>query len=86
MAGVVLVVAASGLPDVARTVAAAVPAIAFIGMGIALLRNAIKPVPDPFSSRLGWRTCRPGSPTPKATDHDVRAARAGTGLGVRITS
>jgi hypothetical protein len=40
MAGVVLVVAASGLSDVARTVAAAVPAIAFIGMGIALLRSA----------------------------------------------
>jgi hypothetical protein len=44
MAGVVLVVAASGLPDIARTVAAAVPAIAFIGMGAALLRvNARRP-------------------------------------------
>jgi hypothetical protein len=39
MVGVVLVVAASGLPDIARTVAASVPAIAFIGMGAALLRD-----------------------------------------------
>jgi hypothetical protein len=39
MAGVVLVVAASGLPNIPRTVAAAVPAIAFIGMGAALLRD-----------------------------------------------
>jgi hypothetical protein len=39
MTGVVLVVAASGLPDIARTVAAAVPAVAFIGMGTALLRD-----------------------------------------------
>jgi hypothetical protein len=51
MAGVVLVVAASGLPDVARTIAAAVPATAFIGMGIALLRSAIDSVPD--ASRAG---------------------------------
>jgi hypothetical protein len=39
MVGVVLVVAASGLPNVARTVAEAVPAAAFIGMGSALLRQ-----------------------------------------------
>lgn len=39
MTGVVLVVVASGLPDIARTVAAAVPAMAFIGMGTALLRD-----------------------------------------------
>jgi hypothetical protein len=44
MAGVVLVVAASGLPDVARTVAAAVPAIAFIGMGAALLPDNARPI------------------------------------------
>jgi hypothetical protein len=53
MAGVVLVVAVSGLSDVARTVAAAVPAIAFIGMGIALLRSAIKPVPEPSPAGTG---------------------------------
>lgn len=33
-AGVVLVAAVSGLPDIARTGATAVPAIAFIGMGL----------------------------------------------------
>ena len=38
MVGVVLVAAASGLSNVPRTVAAAVPAAAFIGMGVALLR------------------------------------------------
>jgi hypothetical protein len=43
MAGVVLVVAASGLPDLARTVAAAVPDTAFIGMGLALLSGRMKP-------------------------------------------
>jgi hypothetical protein len=53
MAGVVLVVAASGLSDVARTVAAAVPATAFIGMGIAVLRGAIKPVPEPSPAGTG---------------------------------
>lgn len=37
--GVILVAAASGLPTVARTVAEAVPAAAFIGMGWALLRG-----------------------------------------------
>jgi hypothetical protein len=47
MAGVVLVAAASGLPGIARTLAAAVPAIAFMGMGIALLRSVISSVPDP---------------------------------------
>jgi hypothetical protein len=45
MAGVVLVAGASGLPDIARTGAAAVPAIAFIGMGIASLRSVIQPGP-----------------------------------------
>ena len=51
MAGVLLVAAASGLPDTARTAAAAVPALAFIGMGIALLRNVISPslTPSPGS-------------------------------------
>jgi hypothetical protein len=37
MVGVVLVVTASGLPNIARTVAAAVPTAAFTGMGFALL-------------------------------------------------
>jgi hypothetical protein len=37
MTGVVLVAAASGLPNLARTLAAAVPDTAFIGMGLALL-------------------------------------------------
>jgi hypothetical protein len=53
MAGVVLVVAASGLPDVARTIAAAVPATAFIGMGTALLRSAANSVPDPSRAGAG---------------------------------
>jgi hypothetical protein len=39
MVGVVLVVAASGMPNIARTVAAAVPAAAFMGMGWALLKE-----------------------------------------------
>lgn len=39
MVGVVLVAAASGLPTVARTLAEAVPAAAFIGMGTALIRS-----------------------------------------------
>jgi hypothetical protein len=43
MAGVVLVVAASCLSDIARTMAAAVPDAAFIGMGLALLRARLKP-------------------------------------------
>jgi hypothetical protein len=43
MAGVILVVAAAGLPNLARTVAAAVPDAAFIGMGLALLRGRLKP-------------------------------------------
>jgi hypothetical protein len=38
--GVVLVAAASGLPAVARTIAEAVPAAAFIGMGMAMLRGS----------------------------------------------
>lgn len=42
MAGVVLVAAASGLPNIARTVAAAVPDAAFIGMGLALLSGRLK--------------------------------------------
>lgn len=37
--GVVLVAAASALPTVGRTLAEAVPAAAFCGMGLALLRN-----------------------------------------------
>jgi hypothetical protein len=43
MAGVVLVVAAAGLPNLARTVAAAVPDAAFIGMGLALLHGRLTP-------------------------------------------
>ncbi|TVZ02910.1 hypothetical protein EAS64_20760 [Trebonia kvetii] len=43
MAGVILVAAAAGLPNLARTVAAAVPDAAFIGMGLALLRGRLKP-------------------------------------------
>jgi hypothetical protein len=43
MAGVILVVAGAGLPNLARTVAAAVPDAAFIGMGLALLRGRLKP-------------------------------------------
>jgi hypothetical protein len=43
MAGVILVVAAAGLPNLARTVAAAVPDAAFIGMGLALLGGSLKP-------------------------------------------
>jgi len=39
MLGVVLVVAASGLPNIARAAAEAVPATAFAGMGLALLRQ-----------------------------------------------
>ncbi len=42
MAGVILVVAAAGLPNLARTVAAAIPDAAFIGMGLALLRGRLK--------------------------------------------
>jgi hypothetical protein len=38
--GVVMVAAASGLPVLARTLAEAVPAAAFIGMGSALLRDS----------------------------------------------
>lgn len=43
MAGVILVVAAAGLPNLTRTVAAAVPGAAFIGMGLALIRGRLKP-------------------------------------------
>jgi hypothetical protein len=43
MVGVVLVVTASGLPTVARTIAEAVPATAFAGMGVALLRRHREP-------------------------------------------
>jgi hypothetical protein len=43
--GVALVAVASGLPVLARTVAEAVPATAFIGMGSALLRGSDR-VPD----------------------------------------
>ena len=39
IAGVVAVVAVSGLPNLARTVAAGFPAAAFIGMGFALLHR-----------------------------------------------
>jgi hypothetical protein len=38
MVGVILVAAASGLPTVARTLAEALPAAAFVGMGTRLLR------------------------------------------------
>jgi hypothetical protein len=49
MAGVVLVVAASGLPNIARAAAGAVPDIAFIGMGAALLSRRL----PGGSTRLG---------------------------------
>jgi hypothetical protein len=52
--GVVLVVAASGLPTAARTIAEAFPAAAFIGMGAALLGRG---------RRAGRR---PATPTPGA--------------------
>jgi hypothetical protein len=42
MAGVVLVAAASGLPNIARTATAAFPDAAFIGMGLALLTGRLK--------------------------------------------
>jgi hypothetical protein len=47
--GVVLVAAAAGLPNAERTVAASLPDIAFVGMGIALTRSALK-------SRQVWRS------------------------------
>ena len=43
MIGVVAVAAASGLPNVARALAEALPAAAFIGMGITLLRIGYVP-------------------------------------------
>jgi len=52
MAGVVLVVAASGLSDIARTIAAALPAAAFFGMGFALLSGRLTPrVRQPRTAR-----------------------------------
>lgn len=52
MVGVVLVVAASGLPNVARTLAEAVPATAFMGMGFALLSGRSK-LPASTNDRTG---------------------------------
>jgi hypothetical protein len=72
MAGVVLVVAASGLPDIARTIAAAVPATAFIGMGIALLRSVINSAPDPS---------RGSGPTSLPTAGTCQAEAAGVTTG-----
>jgi hypothetical protein len=46
MAGVVLVAAASSFSNVARTVAAAFPAAAFIGMGLAVLGSSQPAVTD----------------------------------------
>jgi hypothetical protein len=43
MVGVMAVAAASGLPNIGRTVAEAVPATAFTGMGLALLSELRKP-------------------------------------------
>ena len=43
MAGVVLVAAAAGLPNLTRTAAEAVPAAAFIGMGLVLLNSPRQP-------------------------------------------
>ena len=40
--GVLLVAAASGFPNIAWTVAAAVPDTAFIGMGFTLLNRRLK--------------------------------------------
>lgn len=42
IAGVIAVAAVSGLPTVARTLAAALPAAAFIGMGCALLTQGVR--------------------------------------------
>jgi hypothetical protein len=47
MVGVVFVVAASGLPNIARTMAEAVPATAFAGMGFALLSRRPKSAAAP---------------------------------------
>jgi hypothetical protein len=62
MAGVVVVAAASGLPNIARTVAAAVPDAAFIGMGIALLTRRLRAPggPEP-AARPGWKISRWGA-------------------------
>jgi hypothetical protein len=52
MAGVVLVAAASGFSNVVRTIAAAFPAAAFIGMGLAVLartRPAVSDLPSGVS-------------------------------------
>lgn len=54
MLGVVLVVSASGLSNLARTVAATLPAVAFAGMGWALLTPrpwAERPSPAPVEAR-----------------------------------
>ncbi|MVU82825.1 hypothetical protein GPX89_37025 [Nocardia sp. ET3-3] len=45
MIGVVLVAAASGQSNIVRTAAAAVPALAFTGMGVAALRALVTPTP-----------------------------------------
>lgn len=58
MVGVVLVAAASGLSNVPRTVVAALPAAAFIGMGVAVLRSrAQSPAPLPAPELSDGRRC-----------------------------
>lgn len=47
MGGVVLVALASGLPTFARAIAEAGPAVAFIGMGVSLLRERLDPADQP---------------------------------------
>ncbi len=51
MVGVAFVVAASGLPNFARTVAETVPATAFVGMGFALLSRRPKSAAAPAMCR-----------------------------------
>jgi hypothetical protein len=54
MVGVVLVASASGLPNLERTIAAAFPATAFAGMGIALLHRG-RPQPWPSGDKTEVR-------------------------------
>jgi hypothetical protein len=55
----VVVVAASGFPDIARTGAAAVPDAAFIGMGVALLSRRLKTRAGPEPGAVRRLECGP---------------------------
>lgn len=61
MVGVVLVAAASGMSNLPRTIAAAGPAAAFIGMGVALLRERPSADEGNSSGRSSSRSERSGS-------------------------